>query len=84
MTRTQKIDHHIKQLNRLGRGDKYVYHNSGDIRFKDVFEAARFLSDRGQVTLTQKRLPDNTTNYIATGRWSDLDRKRAMAERGGK
>lgn len=73
-----RAEDHIKRLYKLNRGDKHVYHNSGQRgRYSVVFAKAYELYEAGRLQLSQKRREDKTIDYIATGLMSDLDKEKA-------
>ena len=76
-TKKQAVfDNHVKKLNRLTTGQQYVYHNSSLGNSPRIMRVAMSMYERGEVTLSQKRLEDGTRNYIATGRLSEIGKQR--------
>lgn len=72
----------IKRIRSLKRGERVIYYNSNDpLRSPTVFRKAYHLYEQGHIVLTQKRMPDGSYNYIATGLLTDLDKQRMEMER---
>lgn len=81
MTSAQKITpgqrETIRKLYALGKGKRFIYHNSrSGAKPSAVFKVARDLSDKGRIQINQRRDGHGGVDYLATGLWSDLDKKR--------